>query len=83
MTYRRPVYSVIFRKKDTDILELPIVDEGYGNYDGVLFGFSDREPGFWIWNENKWGAATEKANLVFYVEDLDAIYAMVHEKAIW
>lgn len=23
---------------------------GYGNYDGVLFGFSDKEPGFWKWD---------------------------------
>ncbi len=27
-----------------DILELPIVNEGYGDYDGVQFGISDKEP---------------------------------------
>lgn len=65
-----------------DILELPIVNEGYGNYDGVQFGFSDKEPGFWIWDENKWGAATNKANLIFYVADLDVIYEKIREKEI-
>lgn len=65
-----------------DILEIPVMDEGYGSYDGVLFGFSDKEPGFWIWDENKWGTATEKANLVFFVDDLDSIYQNVHNKGV-
>lgn len=65
-----------------DILELPIISEGYGNYDGVQFGFSEKEPGFWIWDENRWGAATVKTNLVFFVDDLDAIYQKVHAKGV-
>ncbi|NLK94458.1 MAG: VOC family protein [Clostridiales bacterium] len=65
-----------------DILEMPIINEGYGNYDGVQFGFSDKEPGFWIWDENKWGAATNKANLVFFVDDLDSLYERISNKGI-
>ncbi len=36
-----------------EVLEIPIINEDYGNYDGVQFGFSDKEPDFWIWSENK------------------------------
>lgn len=36
-----------------EVLEIPIINEDHGNYDGVQFGFSDKEPDFWIWSENK------------------------------
>ena len=65
-----------------DILELPIVNEGYGDYDGVQFGISDKEPGSWIWDENKWGAATSQAHLVFFVDDLNVIYESLIRKGV-
>lgn len=64
-----------------DIIELPVLSEGYGNYDGIEFGFGENGTRIWIWDENKWGgSSTGSVNLVFYVNDLDVFYNTLKEK---
>ncbi|EGF6978598.1 hypothetical protein K1Y86_002101 [Listeria monocytogenes] len=36
-------------------LGIPIVFEGYDNYDGAKLGFSEKAPGIIVWNNSKWG----------------------------
>lgn len=40
-------------------LGIPIVFEGYDNYDGAKLGFSEKAPGIIVWNNSKWGEASE------------------------
>ncbi|MDD6796197.1 MAG: VOC family protein [Clostridiaceae bacterium] len=64
-----------------DIIELPVLNEGYGNYDGIEFGFGENGTRIWIWDENKWGeSSTGSVNLVFYVDDLDVFYNRLQAK---
>lgn len=75
----KDVKSMVYFYKD--IIELPVLSEGYGNYDGIEFGFGENGTRIWIWDENKWGeSSTGSVNLVFYVDDLDAFYNKLQEK---
>jgi len=36
---------------------IPILNEGFGNYDGAQLGFIENAPVIFVWDENKWGKA--------------------------
>ncbi|EAG9291704.1 TPA: VOC family protein [Listeria monocytogenes] len=57
-------------------LGIPIVFEGYDNYDGAKLGFSENAPGIIVWNSSKWGEASEsKVEFVFSCDTtLDEMY---------
>lgn len=56
------------------ILGIPIVFEGYGDYDGVQLGFEKDAPTICIWDENKWDPYEGTANFVFRCDNLDKTY---------
>ncbi|PZG37828.1 glyoxalase [Listeria ivanovii] len=57
-------------------LGIPIVFEGYDNFDGAKLGFSENEPGIVVWNSIKWGKSSEsKVEFVFSCDtNLDDMY---------
>ncbi|HBM3650346.1 TPA: VOC family protein [Listeria innocua] len=57
-------------------LGIPIVFEGYGNYDGAQLGFSEKAPGIIVWNSSNWGQSSEsKVEFVFSCDtNLDDMY---------
>ncbi|EAE8725251.1 VOC family protein [Listeria monocytogenes] len=57
-------------------LGIPKVFEGYDNYDGAKLGFSEKAPGIIVWNNSKWGEASEsKVEFVFSCDtNLDEMY---------
>jgi predicted enzyme related to lactoylglutathione lyase len=55
-------------------LGIPIVFEGYGDYDGVQLGFEKNEPTICIWDENKWEPYEGIANFTFRCDNLDKTY---------
>ena len=56
-------------------LGIPILDEGFGNYDGAELGFDRDAPVIYIWDERKWGKSNEgSVNLVFGCDNLDTTY---------
>jgi hypothetical protein len=64
------------------ILGIPILFEGYGNYDGVKLGFIQGAPTICIWDENKWGAYEGKPTFVFKCDDLDKTYEELKQKGL-
>lgn len=65
-----------------DILGIPVVFEGYGDYDGVQLGFDKTVPGICIWDENKWGTYEGIVNLVFRCDSLDKTYEELKAKGL-
>lgn len=62
-------------------LGIPILDEGYGEYDGAQLGFIKGAPVIYIWNKRKWeelGQGT--VNLVFTCTSLDEVYHQLKAK---
>ncbi|MBC1707313.1 VOC family protein [Listeria welshimeri] len=57
-------------------LGIPVVFEGYDNYDGAKLGFSENAPGIIVWNSGKWGKSSEsKVEFVFSCDiNLDEMY---------
>ena len=65
-----------------DTLGMKILEDN-PNYDGVTFGNAENEPVFWIWDENKWGAANKgSVCLVFDCDDHDKTYQELKEKGV-
>jgi predicted enzyme related to lactoylglutathione lyase len=64
------------------ILGIPMVFEGYGDYDGVQLGFRKDAPTLCIWDENKWGAYEGIVNLVFGCDSLDQTYQELKSKGL-
>ncbi|SET33461.1 Glyoxalase-like domain-containing protein [Natronincola peptidivorans] len=66
-----------------DKLGIPIVFEGFGNYDGAKIGFNKTEAGIVIWDEKKWGKGhVGKANFVFSCDNLDTTYEELKAKGV-
>lgn len=61
-------------------LGIPIIFEGYGDYDGVQLGFKADAPTICIWDENKWEPYEGIANLVFRCDSLDKTYEELSKK---
>lgn len=66
----------------SETLGIPIVFEGYGNYDGAKIGFIKDAPTICIWDENKWGKYEGIVNLVFKCDHLDKTYKELKDKGV-
>ena len=64
------------------ILGIPLVFEGYGDYDGAQLGFDKNAPTICIWDEHKWGAYEGIVNLVFRCDSLDKTYEELRAKGL-
>lgn len=65
-----------------DILGIPVMEDDE-NYDGVVFGYIENAPVFWIWDENKWGKSNDGAVcLVFECDDHDGTYNELRERGV-
>ncbi|MDL2276523.1 VOC family protein [Breznakia sp. OttesenSCG-928-G09] len=65
-----------------ETLGLPIVFEGYGNYDGATLGFGKDVTTICIWDEAKWGAYEGHPTFVFMSDGLDETYAELVAKGV-
>jgi catechol 2,3-dioxygenase-like lactoylglutathione lyase family enzyme len=63
-------------------LGIPIISEGYGDYDGIELGFIKDAPVICIWDENKWGAYEGKVTLVFKTDGLERTYSELKTKGL-
>jgi catechol 2,3-dioxygenase-like lactoylglutathione lyase family enzyme len=64
------------------VLGIPIVFEGYGDYDGVQLGFIKDTPVICIWDENKWVPYEGIANFEFRCDSLDQTYQELLSKGL-
>jgi hypothetical protein len=63
-------------------LGIPIIFEGYGDYDGIQLGFLENAPTICIWDENKWNPYEGIVNLVFRCDNLEQTYKELLEQGI-
>lgn len=63
-------------------LGIPIVFEGYGDYDGVQLGFIKDAPTICIWDESKWEPYEGIVNLVFRCDNIDKTYQELVQKGL-
>jgi len=66
----------------SEILGVPIIDGGYGDYDGARLGFIPDAPSICVWDENKWGAYEGKPTFVFMCDCLDKTYNELRAKGL-
>ena len=64
----------------TEIMGVPLLEGGPGNYDGSYLGFIKDAPAFCIWDK-KWGQY-EKPTLVFKCDSLDKTYEELKGKGV-
>jgi len=65
-----------------DVLGLKMLSDD-PNFDGVTFGNDDNEPVFWIWDENKWGKASEgTVCLVLECDDHEKTFNELKDKGV-
>lgn len=64
------------------ILEIPVIFEGYGDYDGIQLGFQKDAPTICIWDENKWAPYEGITNFVFRCDNLDQTYHELTSKGL-
>ena len=68
-----------------DILDIPVLYEDVGEYDGVGFGFIQNAPAFCIWDENRWGKTRNSQGFVclaFKCDDHEKTYHELKAKGI-
>lgn len=63
-------------------LEVPIIFNGYGDYDGIQLGFLKDAPTICIWDENKWEPYEGIANFTFRCDNLDKTYQELRDKGL-
>lgn len=65
-----------------ETLGIPILQPGHVGYDGVQIGFVKDAPSIFIWDENRWGKASQKAHLVFACDNLDKQFAELQQRGV-
>jgi catechol 2,3-dioxygenase-like lactoylglutathione lyase family enzyme len=64
-------------------LGVPILHKDENSYDGADLGFIEGSPVITIWDENRWGKASEGAvNFVFGCDDLYQTYEQLKGKGV-
>ncbi|KGE17728.1 VOC family protein [Paenibacillus wynnii] len=67
----------------TEVLGIPLVFEGFGDFDGAKISFNVNQPGIIIWDENKWNKLTAGViNLVFSCSNLDDTYETLKSRGL-
>jgi predicted enzyme related to lactoylglutathione lyase len=64
----------------TEVMGVPLLEEGFGSYDGAQLGFLKGAPSICIW-DNKWGQYG-KPTLVFKCDSLDRTYEELKLKGL-
>ena len=65
-----------------EVLGVPILQPGHSGYDGVQLGFVKDAPSIFIWDENRWGKATEKPHLVFGCDNVEKTFAELKQRGV-
>lgn len=66
-----------------EILGIPITQIDEGSYDGAELGFNKEAPVITVWDENRWGKASEgPVNFVFHCDDLEKTYLELKHKGV-
>lgn len=63
-------------------LGVPILSEGYGNYDGATLGFIKDAPSICVWDEDKWGIYEGHPTFVLQSDGLDKTYEELVAKGL-
>lgn len=64
-------------------LGVPILQKDQESYDGAELGFIEGAPVIIVWDENRWGKASEGAvNFVFTCDSLDSTYEDLKTKGL-